>query len=226
MSHLVIKQLTNIKKIFLSRSFKKKFKKYSEFTMIPEEVFLSNLMLVNSFKSQMGCVVECGVWRGGMIASISEILGKDRDYFLFDSFEGLPKAKEIDGVAATNWQKNKESPFYYDNCKAEINYAEKAMKMAGQKNFHLIKGWFSETLPFFKPDQRIAILRLDGDWYDSTMDCLKNLYPLVKVGGIVIIDDYYVWDGCSKAVHDFLSMNKLSEKIYSNGEGLCYIIRK
>ena len=194
--------------------------------MIPEDLFLNNLLLIDNFKSIEGCVVECGVWRGGMIASISEILGTDRDYYLFDSFEGLPLAKQIDGIAANNWQKDIESEYYFDNCKAEMSYAEKAMKLAGQNNFQLIKGWFSDTLPSFKPNLPIAILRLDGDWYDSTMDCLVNLYPLVKVGGIVIIDDYYVWDGCSKAVHDYLSVNKLNEKIFSNGNGLCYIVKK
>lgn len=105
-----------------------------------------------------------------------------------------------------------------------MSYAEEAMRMAGQNKFHLIKGWFSETLPFFKPDLPIAILRLDGDWYDSTMDCLNNLFPLVKEGGIVIMDDYYVWDGCSRAVHDYFSKTNLPLKIRSFNN-VCYFIK-
>ena len=203
---------------------KRIFNKYREFTMIPEDIFINNLLLVENYISQKGCVVECGVWRGGMISAISEILGNDREYFLFDSFEGLPMAKEIDGKAALEWQSDKESPFYFDNCKAEMSYAEKAMKMAGKENYHLIKGWFSETLPMFKTDSEIAVLRLDSDWYDSTMDCLNNLFPYVKDGGLVIIDDYYVWDGCSRAVHDYLSKYSLSSKIRSFNN-ICYLIK-
>lgn len=205
-------------------SLKRIYKKYQEFTMVPEDMFLNNLLLLEKFKSVEGCVVECGVWRGGMIASIAEIVGHGREYYLFDSFEGLPKAKEIDGIAANDWQKDKGSSWYFDNCKAEMSYSENAMKMAGQKNFHLIKGWFSETLPSFKPELPIAILRLDGDWYDSTMECLINLFPYVKLGGIIIIDDYYAWDGCSRAVHDFFSRANLALKIRSFNN-VCYFIK-
>ncbi len=216
--------ITILKKKKQIHTLKKIFKEYHDFTMVPEDVFLNNLSLVEKFKFQEGCVVECGVWRGGMIASISEILGHDREYYLFDSFEGLPQAKEIDGTAANTWQNDRNSPFYFNNCKAEISYAETAMKMAGQKNFHIIKGWFSDTLPTFKPHSPIAILRLDGDWYDSTMDCLNYLFPFVNEGGLVIIDDYYAWDGCSRAVHDFFSKSNLPLKIRSFNN-ICYFIK-
>jgi hypothetical protein len=66
---------------------------------------------------------------------------------------------------------------------------------------------------------------LDGDWYDSTMDCLANLFNKVNKGGIIIVDDYYVWDGCSRAVHDYLSKNNLTEKIRQSEAGICYIIK-
>ena len=204
--------------------FKKIYKKYSDFTMLPEDIFINNLLLIEKFRPLDGCVVECGVWRGGMIASISELLGTSRDYYLFDSFDGLPQAKEVDGSAANDWQQDKESPKYFNNCKAEMTYAERAMEMAGQKKFYLIEGWFSDTLPLFNPELPIAILRLDGDWYDSTMDCLINLFPKVKKGGLIIIDDYYAWDGCSRAVHDFLSKGNLEHKIRSFNN-VCYIIK-
>jgi O-methyltransferase len=203
---------------------KRLFKKYQKFTMIPKEVFLNNLLLVEKFRTLSGCVIECGVWRGGMIASISEVLGNDRRYYLFDSFEGLPQAKEVDGIEANKWQADKNSSSYFDNCKAEMWYAESAMKLAGQNNYSIIKGWFSETLPGFKTESPIAILRLDGDWYDSTIECLNILFPLVEKGGVVIIDDYYAWDGCSRAVHDYLSKNNLEHKIRSFNN-ISYIIK-
>jgi len=148
-----------------------------------------------------------------------------REYYLFDSFEGLPDAKEIDGRSAIEWQQNKEDSRYFDNCKAEMTYAETALKKANCTNYKLMKGWFSETLPSFNPGKPIAILRLDGDWYESTMECLVALYPKVQEGGLILIDDYYVWDGCAKAVHDYLSRNSIPARIFQSKEGVCYIVK-
>lgn len=202
------------------------YDKYINYTMIPKETFVENLKLCQSFNHVRGSIIECGVWRGGMIAAISELLGNDRKYYLFDSFDGLPEAKEIDGEAAINWQNNKEGSIYYDNCKAEIDYADKAMKISGTEDYRLIKGWFSETLPKFNMNEEIAILRLDGDWYDSTMQCLTFLYPRVCKGGLIIVDDYYSWEGCSRAIHDYLSSHKLPDKIFQLNQWNSYIIKK
>jgi len=201
------------------------YEKYSNYTMIPKSTFIDNLKLCRNFKSIQGNIIECGVWRGGMIAAMAELLGNDRKYYLFDSFEGLPEVQEIDGEAAKKWQGNKEDPMYFDNCKAEIGYAEKAMKLAGVVNYQLVQGWFSETLPKFNVNEEIAILRLDGDWYDSIIQCLNYLYPAVAKGGLIILDDYYVWDGCSRAVHDYLGSHNLSDKIYQLDYNNCYIVK-
>ena len=69
-----------------------------------------------------------------------------RVHYLFDIFEGLPPAKEIDGEAALQRQRNVSGPKYYDNCRAERSFAEQAMAMSRAKQFHLIKGWFSDTV--------------------------------------------------------------------------------
>ena len=90
-------------------------------------MYVANLCIVRALQSVPGCVVECGVWRGGMIAGIAEVLGPEREYILFDSFEGLPPAKEIDGEAALAWQSDKSSPLYHDNCAAEQKFAAEAM---------------------------------------------------------------------------------------------------
>ena len=192
--------------------------------MIPEVIYCDNLELSERIKGQDGVIVECGVWRGGMIAGIVENLGMNYETYLFDSFEGLPEAQELDGEAAKKWQSNTESPGYYDNCKAELEFASNAMKMTGTDNYHLIKGWFNETLPSINFEKPIVLLRLDGDWYDSTMVCLVNLYPYLAENGIIIIDDYYAWDGCSRAIHDFLSKNNLPLRIEQTKNGVCYII--
>lgn len=79
------------------------------------------------------------------------------------------------------------------------------MAISAATNYEIIKGWFDKTLPQFKPSQEILVLRLDGDWFDSTLICLEYLFPYMAKDGIIILDDYYTWDGCSKAVHYFLS---------------------
>jgi O-methyltransferase len=198
--------------------------KFREFTMIPKEVYVDNLLLISEYGKLNGCIVECGVWRGGMSAGMGALF-PDKKVYLFDSFEGLPQAKEIDGEAAMAWQSNTESDGYYDNCKAEMDIAKQAMELSGA-DFKLIKGWFNETLPVTNVEEPIAVLRLDGDWYDSTMDCLKQLYPKVIKGGIVILDDYHTWDGCSRALHDYLSEIKSVSRINKSTEGVAYLIKK
>jgi O-methyltransferase len=195
----------NLERRRLRSSFSKIYRKFRAYTMIHEVKYVNNLELCFEFRKISGCVVECGVWRGGMSAGMAEVLGPDRHYFLFDSFEGLPPAREdLDGAAATAWQSNTQSPTYYNNCTAAEQEAAAAMKLSGASSVSLVKGWFNETTPGFAPPGEIAVLRLDGDWYDSTRICLENLYPHVAPGGIVIVDDYYNWDGCARAVNEFL----------------------
>lgn len=202
------------------------YNKYKNFTMIPSQSYIENLKFCDKYKSLEGDVVECGTWKGGMIAGIADVLGDyGRTYYLFDSFEGLPSAKIIDGEAAINWQKNKESETYYNNCTADIIEAEEAMRLSKAKNVQIIKGWFNETLPKFDHSNRIAILRLDGDWYESILVSMEFLYPLVVKNGIVIIDDYYFWDGASRAIHYYLNKINSSSKIYTLCKGIAYIIK-
>lgn len=202
--------------------------KYREFTMIGNTTFADNLVLCHDRgRSIAGCVVECGVWRGGTSAAMAEVMGSARPYYLFDSFEGLPPANiEKDGAAAVAYQADKDSPLYHDNCSAEIGFAERAMALSGSRDVKMIKGWFSETLPSFKPSQPIAVLRLDGDWYDSIMVCLQNLYQHVAPGGLIIFDDYYTWDGCCRALHDFLSRHQLTERIQHTPNGVAYLVKR
>lgn len=148
-----------------------------------------------------GCFVECGVWRGGCVAVMAYIAhnaGSDRRIHLFDSFEGLPEPTEEDGD---------EANLYVGKCVASyddvIHLLFSVLKLK-KENIVIHKGWFQDTIPKAKMG-RIAILRLDGDWYESTKVCLDNLYDAVVSGGFVIIDDYNAWEGCKKAVDEFLA---------------------
>ncbi len=187
--------------------------KFSAYTMISRYTYLNNLSLVEEHRSVAGCVIECGVWRGGMIAGIAELLGSDRHYVLFDSFQGLPPARQIDGPGALAWQADTGKPTYYDNCAAPASFATDAMRLAGARRVSIHAGWFQDTLRGYAPPAPIAILRLDGDWYDSTMVCLEALFPHLAPDGVVIVDDYSAWDGCRRAVNDYLYQHKSAARI-------------
>jgi O-methyltransferase len=202
---LVVKSLGNLK-------YERIWRRYRDFTMIPRIVYEENLRLCEEFGPDQGCIVECGVWRGGMSAGIADVL-PGRNHLLFDSFEGLPPAETVDGEAALLYQREKNAPHYFDNCRAEKSFAERAMAMSRARAVSLIQGWFKDTVSSYSLPEPIAVLRLDGDWYESTIICLRMLMPKVVAGGLVIVDDYFFWDGCARAVHDYLSETKGSERI-------------
>ncbi|HMJ71706.1 MAG TPA: TylF/MycF/NovP-related O-methyltransferase [Cyclobacteriaceae bacterium] len=231
MAKVLLKKIARLSGVDLKRynkaidTYKALFGRYKDLTMISGETFIANLELANRFVGIDGDLVECGVWRGGMIAALAETLGRGRRVHLFDSFEGLPPAKDIDGHAALEWQRNTGADNYYDNCTAEESFARNAMKRSGHEDFRIYKGWFEQTVGSFDGRQ-IAILRLDGDWYDSTMVCLTHLFPRVAKGGIVILDDYYQWDGCSRAVHDYLSRERSASRLLQWSNQVAYIEKK
>lgn len=183
------------------------------FTMVKRDRYLRNLELAEMVADVPGDVVEAGVWRGGMSAGIALVLGESRRYHLFDSFQGLPPAQPIDGAKALAYTRRTRH-----NCSADESYAQEAMRSAGVSNYHLVKGWFADTMPGDEPyPNGIALLRLDGDWYESTLQVLDALFPLVNPGGVVIVDDYHYWDGCALAVHEYLARNRRYERVEQIG---------
>jgi hypothetical protein len=99
------------------------------------------------------------------------------------------------------------------------------MQLAGARNATFVKGWFKDTVPGREFPEPIAVLRLDGDWYESTLTCLESLYPKVTPGGVVIIDDYYVWDGGARAVHEYLGARQSADRIRPAYEAGCYLVK-
>jgi O-methyltransferase len=200
--------------------FRNLYQKYRKYTMIPEAgLYAGNLHLATKVAGVKGVIVECGTWRGGMIAGIADVLGSVRCYYLCDSFQGLPLAKEIDGAAAKAWQDDTTSPTYYDNCTASEEDARSAISMSPAKDYKIVKGWFEDTLPNL-PERPIALLRMDADWYDSTKCILDNLAGRVVPGGLIVIDDYYTWEGCTVAVNEFAARNKWQIR---QSRGVCYV---
>jgi O-methyltransferase len=200
--------------------FRRLYRKYRKYTMIPETLYSGNLHVAARVATIQGTIVECGTWRGGMIAGIADVLGSSRHYYLCDSFQGLPPAKEIDGPEALAWQANPSGSTYHNNCTASVDEARSAMAMSPAKDYTILEGWFEETLPTFPPGS-IALLRIDADWYDSTKCVLENLAMRVVRGGFIVIDDYHDWEGCTLAVNEFAARYKW--KIRQNHHGVCYV---
>jgi len=202
-------------------------KRYHQHTMIGRRHFIDNLMLAKRYAPAGGEVIECGVWRGGMIRGLADVLGPDRKYHLFDSFEGLPPAREVvDGQSAITYQQQTNSPAYQDNCSADESYARGLFDGSGYDvEFH--RGWFEDTIPKYQPERPISVLRLDGDWYDSTMTCLRGLVPHLAPEALILVDDYFHWEGCARALHDYLVETKSMMRIrQSPHAGVCYLINE
>lgn len=167
-----------------------------------------------------GDLIETGVWRGGAtiyMRAVLKTLGvTDRIVWAADSFEGLPEpdaekypleAKSFKSAAMTKYYKHLAVSLE----EVERNFAAYGM-LDGQVKF--LKGWFKDTLPT-APIERLAIMRLDGDYYESTRDALVNLYDKLSVGGYVIIDDYGedTWTYCRKAVEEFRQARGITDPL-------------
>jgi O-methyltransferase len=161
-----------------------------------------------------GDLVETGVWRGGASILMRAVLkaygDTSRCVWLVDSFEGLPRANP------RLWPADAEDHLADFNEylgvsleRVQANFQRYGL-LAAQVRF--LKGWFRDTLPS-APIGRIAILRLDGDMYESTMDAFNNLYDKVQVGGYIIVDDYGALANCRSAVHDFRNSRGIVDPI-------------
>jgi len=171
-----------------------------------------------------GDLIETGVWRGGATIFMKALLNAANDQkrvvWVADSFEGLPKP---------------EDKYAADKGDELHKYRELAIPLAEvRRNFEkyglldervkFLKGWFKDTLPA-APIAKLAVMRLDGDMYQSTMDGLVNLYPKLSKGGFAIIDDYLL-PPCRQAVQDFRQKNNITEEIIPIDEVAVFWKRK
>jgi hypothetical protein len=168
-----------------------------------------------------GDLIETGVWRGGATIFMRAILKAhgvtDRTVWVADSFEGLPPMTGKDATYSAEpvdvSEINEGGPLGLALAvsleRVKENFAKFAL-LDDQVRF--LKGWFRDTLPG-APIKKLAILRLDGDMYQSTMDGLNALYNKVSAGGYVIVDDYNCWPHCKDAVDDFRKAHGILEEI-------------
>jgi O-methyltransferase len=165
-----------------------------------------------------GDLIETGVWRGGAVMLMKAILKAhgvtDRTLWIADSFAGLPKPDSAsDG---TDYSENKF--LAVSRRRVQSNFERFGLM---DENVKFLEGWFSDTLPG-APIKQLAILRLDGDLYSSTMDALAALYPKVSKGGFVIVDDFHGWPGCKRAIQEYLLSRGESPAIQSIDEDGAY----
>jgi len=160
-----------------------------------------------------GDLIETGVWRGGasiFMRAVLKVYGDtERTVWLADSFQGLPQpdAERYPADAGDRLWTFPQLAIPLEDVKA--NFAKYGL-LDDQVRF--LVGWFRDTLPTC-PINRLSVLRLDGDLYESTMDALHNLYPRLSVGGYVIVDDYGVFPSCKAAVEDFRTKHGITENI-------------
>jgi O-methyltransferase len=142
-----------------------------------------------------GDFVECGTCKGGSSAVIASALRSDRHLWLYDSFEGLPEAGDVDGPAALAWT---------GGARAVEQDVIDVLTATGirPERYTIRKGWFEDSFQQPLPKQ-VAFLHCDADWHDSVLLTLETFYPLMADGGIVVLDDFGWWEGCREAFYSF-----------------------
>lgn len=171
-------------------------------------------LVINILRDNVpGDLIETGVWRGGATIFMRGILkaygDTSRNVWVADSFQGLPPPDAIryPADAASRWHTFPELAASLDVVKK--NFAQYDL-LDDQVRF--LVGWFRDTLPT-APIANLALLRVDGDMYESTMDALANLYPKLSIGGYMIVDDYNDIESCRAAVDDYRAEYGISDEI-------------
>jgi O-methyltransferase len=160
-----------------------------------------------------GDFIETGVWRGGSCIFMRSLLkaygDTGRRVWVADSFRGLPKAE------ANRTEDVEDALWTYDFLAVPMERVQANFARYGllDEQVRFLPGWFEDTLPTAPVDQ-LAVLRLDGDMYDSTMVALRSLYPKLSVGGYVIVDDYHAVRGCKEAVDEFRAEHGIVDELH------------
>jgi hypothetical protein len=184
----------------------------TDMTAIDNVQFCTEQVIQNNVP---GDLIETGVWKGGLPVLMRGVLKAfavtDRVVWVADSFEGLPKPDPQQSLS--------DAILYFlskplNRLKIPLEFAENTFRRYGllDQQVKFLPGWFSDTLPT-APIRCLAVMRLDGDWYESTMVALNSLYSKLSAGGYIIIDDYGLPTGCRKAVDEFRSRYGIQETL-------------
>jgi hypothetical protein len=161
-----------------------------------------------------GAIVECGVWRGGSMMAVAKTLNSvkdvNRQLYLYDTYDGMSEPTSDD--ATFTGKSAKALMIKSDKASSDVwaysalDTVQQGMNSTGYpvNNIHYIQGKVEDTIPGNVPD-KIALLRLDTDWYESTKHELIHLFPKLQKGGVLIIDDYGFWKGSRKATDEYIA---------------------
>ncbi len=160
-----------------------------------------------------GDIVECGVWRGGSVMAIIHVLEEmhsaDKSIYLYDTFDGMtePTGEDVSvhgGSAKDLLKENKKDEENVIWAYSGIDIVKKNVYATSypKDKIHFVQGKVEETIPGTIPE-KISLLRLDTDWYESTRHELEHLFPRLSKGGILILDDYGHWQGARKAADEY-----------------------
>lgn len=166
-----------------------------------------------------GDIVECGVWKGGSMMAVADTLIGLQDYtkhlYLFDTFDGMtePGEQDVSTLGEPAKALLKQSKKEADGsvwCYAPLEAVKQAVYQVGypEEKTHFVQGRVEDTIPKYAPE-RIALLRLDTDWYQSTLHEMIHLFPRISVGGVIIIDDYGWWQGAKQAVDEYIQQKNI-----------------
>ena len=205
--------------IDINNNFIEEYKMIEAYTATSiERVYALKSAITYIIKNKIkGDFVECGVWKGGSCMLMAKTLvnegEKERKIWMYDTFDGMTEPTDDDCEIETNISGSdllKNTPKNTDKFNmwayAPLEMVKKNMKktMLSEERIHFVEGKVENTLSKVKP-QNIALLRLDTDWYESTKCELEQLYPLLSIGGVLIVDDYGHFSGAKKAVDEYFS---------------------
>jgi O-methyltransferase len=191
----------------------------NKLTMVSYERLWTTLMACKFAieKNIQGDFVECGVWRGGnamVAAELFKLYGVSKKVWLFDTFKGMTEPTDADVEAGSDTSARQE----FERAQRDTHNKWCYASLADVRNNFLKKGLMSEHIVFVEGDvcqtldgaripDKICVLRLDTDWYESTKKELEVLYPKLSLGGCFIIDDYGYWAGSKKATDEYFDMH-------------------
>lgn len=171
-----------------------------------------------------GDFVECGVCNGGSAAILGHFAAKTgRKTHLFDSWQGLPPTTKEDLPSANGNTAESE----VGKCLGDLDKVKEVFQAVGAHVglTYVHAGWFNETFPVSAPQiDKIAMLNLDSDWYESEKLCLETWYDKVSPGGFIYFDDFFYWPGCRQAANEFF-WNRGIKQVFRQTEHSAWMIK-
>lgn len=175
---------------------------------------LIELVISNDRNNIEGIIIETGCALGGSAIAMADSKKESRELFVYDVFDIIPPPSEKDDrdvherykIITSGSSQGIGNNQYYGYEEDLYNKVFQSLIQFGiepaKDNVHLVKGLFEDTLKISMP---VSLAHIDCDWYESVMSCLKQIVPHLTKGGTLVIDDYYAWSGCKKAVDDYFT---------------------